>query len=211
MTGESAGNELRVLTGMLQRECAACLALVEEKRWAEAKVMLEERLERDLHPELDLHLRTLKNAADAARSRTLNNVVATNTQVLAFSLIIGVLGVTLVTVGAALVRRWVILPSRRLQQAAHEFERGNLGFRVALEQHDELEELAAALNQMAHSLAEAQLNLRVSEAKYRSLFKNLRDAAIICDGGGRVVACHEGDTGLLGGDEPAGAAWATTA
>ena len=203
VTGEAAGNELRVLTGMLQRECTACLELVAEGRLAEAQVLLEERIENDLRASLELHLAAIKSAADTARNRTLDNVVATNTQVLAFSLLIGVLGATLVTVGTALVRRWVMVPSRRLQQAAREFERGNLGFRVALEQRDELGELARALNAMAHSLAQAQVNLRVSEAKYRSLFENLRDAAIICDGTGRVIACHDGDTGLLGGDEPA--------
>ena len=58
------------------------------------------------------------------------------------------------------------------------------------------------MNQMAEGLAEAQAELQVSETKYRSLFRDLRDAAIICDEHGQVIECHDGETNLLRFGEP---------
>jgi two-component system cell cycle sensor histidine kinase/response regulator CckA len=97
-----------------------------------------------------------------------------------------------------LVRRWIIVPIRDLQEATREFGRGNLGFRLAARSPDELGALGQAMNGMAEGLARAQADLQVSEAKYRSLFRNLRDATLICDAQGVVLECHDGDTNLLG-------------
>ena len=181
-----------------QYEFDRCLVLAQGGGRDEARELLDGTIEGALLPALDSCLRDARAALDASRNQSVDELVASNTQVLILSLIIAAMGVGLVMAGTALVHRWIIVPIRRLQEATSEFTRGNLGYRLEARLHGELGALGEAMNQMAAGLAEAQTSLQVSEAKHRSLFRNLRDATIICDSGARIVECHDGDTGLLG-------------
>jgi PAS domain S-box-containing protein len=191
-------DELLALTARLAGEFERCAVLVQSSEQARAQEVLRERIERQLLPALDLRLRTARNRLDDSRNRSVDELVATNTQVLILSLVIGVLGVGLVIAGSVLVRRWIFVPIRALHGATRQFARGDLGFRLSLRSNDELGALGEAMNGMAEGLARAQTDLQVSEAKYRSLFRNLRDAALICDARGVVLECHDGETNLLG-------------
>ena len=194
-----ATTELAGLGSELEPEFNRCLTLTAASQQDQARIVLADRIEGDLLPAVDACLQRAKGVLNEARRLAVDNLVATNTQVLVFSVVVGVFGAALVAVGTALIRRWVIMPIRSLETATGEFSRGNLGFRLDIDSADELGALAMAMNTMAGSLTDAQADLQVSEAKYRSLFENLRDAVVICDAAGRVVECHDGDTELLGG------------
>jgi PAS domain S-box-containing protein len=195
---DPAAEELLKLTARLQQGFDDCLLLVQSGQQDVARARLRDMLEADLLPALDLRLREIRTALDDARSRSVNELVATNTQVLILSLLVGAFGVGLITVGTTLVRRWIIAPVRRLWKATQEFSRGNLDFRLRPQSPDELGALGRAMDQMAEGLADAQHELRISEEKHRALFQNLRDATLICNAAGQVLECHDGDTGLLG-------------
>lgn len=182
----------------LRAEFQRCEDLAGGGHPAQARQILVDRLQNELLPALDRRLTDARDMLDASRGESVDDLVTTNTQVLIFSALIGVFGVGLVTAGTAVVRRWIILPVRELQQVTRQFGQGNLEVRVKLGSNDELGDLGLALNSMAGSLSEAQADLRVSEAKYRSLFENLRDATVICDAAGRVIEYHQGDSKLLG-------------
>jgi hypothetical protein len=107
-----AAEELPNLTARLQREFDRCLLLAQGGKREAARAVLRGTLEADLLPALDLRLRNTRTALDDSRNRSVDEIVATNTQVLILSLVIGVFGVGLVTVGTMLVRRWIIAPVR---------------------------------------------------------------------------------------------------
>ncbi len=190
--------ELLELTAGLRRETDRCLVLAQRGERDAALAALRRGVETQLLPALNLRLRNARAEWDDSRNRSVDQLLATHTQVLILAVGIGMLGIGLVTVGTALVRRWIVVPIRQLEAATQEFSQGNLDFRVPSQSRDELGALGRAMNRMAESLASARAELQVSEGKYRSLFRNLRDTAIICDAQGRVIECHDGDTHLLG-------------
>ncbi len=192
-----AAERLTELTGRFEDESRRCVAAVRAGQAPEAETLYA-TIAQDTLPDLEDSLRALTGLVDSARNESLGKLVATQTQILWLSLVIGVSGAALVAVGVALIRRWIMLPLRDLHRATLEFGRGRLDHRVHRPGPAELGALARALNHMADSLLVAQADLRTSEAKYRSLFENLRDAAILCDAEGRVLECHDGDTHLLG-------------
>ncbi|MFQ5489859.1 MAG: ATP-binding protein [Phycisphaerae bacterium] len=194
------GDAIRLLElcATLQETFTDCEECAFRGDTAKAKQVLSGRLEQQLLPALDRRLVIARDILEETRGRSIDQLVTTNTHVLTFSALIGVFGVGMVTAGTAVIRRWVILPVRDLQQATRQFGQGNLDVRVQPVANDELGDLGVALNSMAGSLSGAQADLRASEAKYRSLFENLRDTTVICDAAGRVIECHEGASKLLG-------------
>ncbi len=185
------------LTGTVEANFKRCATLVDDRQIEKARDLLE-RTRRQLLPALDRRLADAQGVLDEERRHSLDEVLTADTQILLVSVAIGVFGLGLVTAGTAMVRRWVILPVRELELAAREIGQGNLAARVIVKSEDELGQLGHTMNSMASSLAKTQAELRVSEAKYRSLFENLRDAAVVCDRSGMIIDCHPGDTNLLG-------------
>ncbi len=183
-----------------------CLNLVDSGRVDEAGALLKGRISGDLADKLDARLRELQPALEAGRSESVRQLVATKTTVLMLATALSVFAGALVLGGGILIGRWLIAPIADLQRVADEFRRGNLEHRAAPRFNDELGQLGLTLNTMAQSLSGARKELRTSEAKYRALFQNLRDAVVICDDQGVIVECHDGDTHLLNinRDEPVG-------
>ncbi|MCP4247751.1 MAG: HAMP domain-containing protein [bacterium] len=188
--GREQWQSLLELKQELHRELDRCLDLVGEERYAEAETLLTRRIEADLMSALDTRLQDLTKVLNEARWAAGNQVLTTDTQLLALAIVIGATGAGLVAVGAIVVRRWLINPVARLHEATRQYGTGHLDYRVGFSSNDELGSLASSLNEMASSL-------QTSQTKYRSLFENLRDAVIICDSGGAVVECRDSDTGLL--------------
>ncbi len=194
------------LANKVAEESDRCLALVQSGDREQANVALADRLESAVLPEIENELLAAMAALDELRNQATQKLATTTTQVLFLTVVVGVLAGSLVVVGAVMIRRWLIVPIDRLQTAAERYSRGDLAFRVDTGSDDELGALASTLNEMAQSLAQAQTQLQESESKHRLLFQNLRDAVVICDGAGRVVEYHDGETHLLGvaGDEHRG-------
>ncbi len=167
-----------------------CLELIAASRLDEARKLLREEIGGVTLAGIDRRLKTAKRYLDESRRDSVDRVLTMNAQLLWLSVVIGAGCVGFLVVGAGLVRRWLISPITVLRKATQELGRGNLAYRVHMNSGDELGTLGAALNNMASSL-------HVSQAKYRSLFENLRDAVIICDATGRVIECRDSDTGIL--------------
>ncbi len=202
-SGDAIADDALELGAQLRQAGDRCLALVRDGERDKARAILHDDAGERLLPALEQKLRDARAMLGDSRGQAVDELVATNTQVLVLSLVIGVLGTALVTVGASLVHRWVIAPLRRFHVATQEFGRGNLSFRLGWRPNDELGALGQALDLMAERLAAARADLQVSEAKHRSLFTNLRDAAIICDAQGHLIECHDGETDLLGKESEA--------
>ncbi len=158
-----AWNDVPALAARFQAESEDCLALLESGERDQATVRLATRAETEIVPELDRRLRQARAALDEARNRTAENLARTGTVVLWLALGIGVAGAGLVAIGAALIRRWLILPIDRLRLAAAEFGLGRLAYRATATSSDELGQLAGSLNQMAASLEDAQVQLQRAE------------------------------------------------
>ncbi len=181
----------------LQSETAECLDLVKNGLGDEARHLLQTRIESVLLEVLKGHLNAAVNLLGESANEPVRDLLSTSDEVLLLATVVGALATGLMIVGASLIRRWLIVPITTLREATQRFSAGDLDYRVSLPRRDELGGLGDALNSMAVSLTQAQAELHTSEAKYRELFENLRDAVVICDISGRVVECHDGDTQIL--------------
>ncbi|PTT86289.1 hypothetical protein DBR42_13780 [Pelomonas sp. HMWF004] len=93
----------------------------------------------------------------------------------------------------------------RLGALAQRVAKGDLGAQEAVERHDEIGELTVRFNAMSLKLRSAadqvQLTsegLRVSEARYRSLFENATEGIFQADAHGRVLSMNRAFTQMLG-------------
>lgn len=182
----------------LERTSDRCLAAIQAGNAEEARAIIAGELEGAAIPTIESQLRRLKAEQEEGRGRAVTQVGATSGQILALTVVVGILGACLVVLGASLIRRWLIVPVGKLHAATERFSAGDLEHRVRLDDRDELGRLGGALNAMAGSLAEAHADLRASERKHRMLFRNLHDAVVLCDREGRIQEYHDGETQLLG-------------
>jgi signal transduction histidine kinase len=185
------------LVAALRDELDAVLAATQAGRLSDARTRLRTRLAEELFPAVDNRLQTVRGMLAASESSAVDALVASNVQLLGLALAVAAAGGGLVVLGIVLIRRWILVPIRVLEASATEYGRGNLAHRTERMRRDELGALGTAMNEMADGLAAAQAELRASEAKYRGLFENLRDATLLCDATSRVIECQDGETGLL--------------
>ena len=186
------------LAGQLEDASGQFLRMLEEGRHDEARVFLSTRLDGQLFPDMAAALLEMETLVEAVRNRSTQTVGASSTQVLFLAGLIALFAAALVVVEAAFIRRWLMGPVEDLQRAVQSFRSGDYAHRVQPRSSDELGVLARALNEMAESVAEAQAGLRASEKKYRSLFRNLRDAVVVCDAGLVIIEYHDSKSALLG-------------
>lgn len=203
---QGRSDDLLRLTAALEEATAECQDLLEREDKAGAEALLNTKIQGGIALGIASHLHDIAQRLEVDRSATAHTLLATSTNVLGLTLTVAGLGILLVIIGAMLIRRWLISPMRSLADAAEHYRDGEFAYRIRAAADDELGQLGTALNDMAQSVSEAQSRLSVSEAKYRSLFRNLRDAVVICDVQARVVEFHEGDANTLGveGDEHVG-------
>ncbi len=191
---ETVRREILDIKTALERETTRCLSLVRDGNPDEARELLGTRVEGELLGSLHARLNATLIALTLVGGKSLGVQNTTLMQVIVLAIVVVVLAAGLMIVGARLIRRWLIVPITELRHATEKFSARDLSFRVSLPYHDELGALGNAMNSMAASLETAQAELHTSEAKYRVLFENLRDAVVICDIEGSVIECHEGDT-----------------
>ncbi len=126
-----------------------------------------------------------------------------------FLLLLLALGVAVPAIVVAIGLKRVMRPVEELKRAAKEVARGNFGQTIAVRSGDEIEELAVEFNEMAAQLqssygqleqrvAERTEDLRVSEARYRDLFEESRDAIFVSLADGKVVAANQAALDLFG-------------
>ncbi len=190
--------ELLRLTESFELATDTCLARLDHGDTAGARVVFTNRIEKEIEPEITSHLRDAVRRLEAARNTAARGLSTISQQIFGLTLSVGAFGVLLVIIGAMLIRRWLMTPMTSLAIAADHYRDGDFSFRVRAGSDDELGHLGQALNDMAQSVAKAQSDLRSSEVKYRSLFRNLRDAVVIVDVKTNIVEFHEGEAQSLG-------------
>jgi len=183
-------DSLTYVSHALQEEGGKCLDLISQGRNDEALALIRDKIEPDLQVALETHLDSVQRLQKRTQPSSVERVLLASDRLLALTAVIGAACIIFVLAGAYLVRRWLLVPIRKLHHAAIEFAKGNLKHRIECQGDDELEMLGAAMNEMASSLS-------ISQTKYRSLFENLRDAVMICDPSGRIIECRDSDTRLL--------------
>ncbi|GMU36517.1 MAG: ATP-binding protein [Phycisphaerae bacterium] len=197
-SGDARSREdLRVLGRRLREETREYLTLIASDGPEAARRFFDDRIHAQTVPLMRRELMRTRPQLEAWRQESAMQLVRTGERVLLLAAGVAVTAAVMLLLGAHLIGRWLILPIADLHHATEQFRSGRLDYRVRPRGGDELGQLAAALNTMAGSLAEADRVLQASERKYRALFENLRDALVLCDADGRVVECHDSDTLLL--------------
>ncbi len=111
-----------------------------------------------------------------------------------------------IVIASSLLVHWLVRrPVARLGALAQRVAKGDLGAQEAVERADEIGELTMRFNAMSLKLRSAadqvQLSsegLRVSEARYRSLFENATEGIFQADGRGNVLSMNRAFTQMLG-------------
>ena len=111
-----------------------------------------------------------------------------------------------IVIASSLLVHWLVRrPVARLGALAQRVAKGDLGAQETVERGDEIGELTARFNAMSLKLRSAadqvQLSsegLRVSEARYRSLFENATEGIFQTDAHGRVLSMNRAFTQMLG-------------
>ena len=111
----------------MEAQSDRCVSLGETSRRSEALTVLDEELESDLFPSLDLCLRNVKTSLDHSRSRLVQNLGATTGQVLGFTIAVGGLAAVLVIIGSSFNRRWLRTPVGALPWTEFGLGSGQLG------------------------------------------------------------------------------------
>ena len=186
--------EIVRLAESFENESNRCLALIEAESREEASDVLATRLQEKLVPELRARLIQGKVQLSAIQNESARELDVSSSRMLVGTVAVGILAAALTIVGALLIHRWLMSPLGRLQEAARHYSEGDLAYRTSETRRDELGELGIALNNMARTVA-------ASEQKHRTLFANLRDAVVICDGDGMIIEYHDGDARLLSVEE----------
>ncbi len=88
------------------------------------------------------------------------------------------------------LRRSVIRPLRRIENAAQRIERGEYDFELNIPQRDEIGKLANAFENMRKKIRNYTAQLKSSEKKYRSLIENSPEAVAIIDSEGHILECN---------------------
>lgn len=133
-----------------------------------------------------------------------------------FSLLLFLVAAALAAVLAVLLGRSIVRPVRELTAAVSAMTAGQWHTRVAVTQHDEVGELAAAFNHMSEHLAVAQAQvaqaqgnlarqveqrteaLQWQEAQTRTILDNVHDGVIACDERGRINSFNAAAARMFG-------------
>lgn len=188
--GTRKRGEFADLIARLEGRIDRIIALVRSEDLVAAQNLFKAEVEGELLGPIDEELNKMHQAVEASRQEGSLELLDRDSKLLVIAAMIGIAGVALVVTGMLIVRRRLVQPIQKLQEAAQTFAGGALDHRVKLPVQDELGELANAMNGMAAALSRSQ-------RKYQGLFENLRDTVVICDRSGGIQECHTGDTNLL--------------
>lgn len=189
--GENANwQQVLRLAESFQDSSNECLAHLDSGSADIAGRLFASRLKSEIVPKLRSRLLSTKTRLNGQRNASARELSATSTRILALTITVGILAGVLVLIGAILIRRWLIRPLSSLRIAVQHYQSGDLAYRSSVTSKDELGEMAEALNTMAGAVGAV-------EQKHRTLFSNLRDAVVICDGNGRIVEYHDGESRIL--------------
>ncbi|MFP4475171.1 MAG: ATP-binding protein [Desulfatibacillaceae bacterium] len=113
------------------------------------------------------------------------------------------LGGLLVALVAALtslfMARRLSRPIRELKRGALEFAGGNLGYRIATPDTEELASLAKAMSDMAAQLGDRMQALARQRNELESLVSSMREGVVAVDEDERIISVNEAAASMLGG------------
>lgn len=123
------------------------------------------------------------------------------TRLMVASLLAAVLAAIIIT-SYWLVHRLVARPVAALGGLAQRVAGGELGATLPVEREDEVGQLTQRLNGMSLQLLHSAEGLRLSEARYRSLFENATEGIFQADGRGRLLGLNKALAQMLGYARP---------
>ncbi|HEX2013270.1 MAG TPA: PAS domain S-box protein, partial [Roseateles sp.] len=124
------------------------------------------------------------------------------TRLLVANLLAAVLAASIVA-SYWLVHRLVARPVAVLGGLAQRVAGGELGSTLPVQRDDEIGALTRQLNSMSLQLRQSSEGLRLSEARYRSLFENATEGIFQADGRGRLLGLNKALAQMLGFARPA--------
>jgi PAS domain S-box-containing protein len=110
----------------------------------------------------------------------------------------GLLSLLLAAFLGIAVTRSITRPLANLDAGARALAMGRFGGQIAVTGTDELSQLASVFNQAARELAELYGQMRLSEARFRSLIENASDVILIVSRTGCIVYASPSTTRVLG-------------
>lgn len=124
---------------------------------------LEEKIESQLFPELEKRIETLRHYYQSEAARSIQRTE--NVQELTRGLAVMIVVLSLIQGGILLfgIQRWLVRPLAEISRSTAIISTGDFEHRVVRRSHDEMGELAQAINRMAQELRESQARLVQSE------------------------------------------------
>ena len=120
-------------------------------------------------------------------------------RLLLYGLFVGVVAFLLAVPGAVyLMRRLLARPLYRIQEGIREYSNGNYNYRLRLGRQRDMAALIRGVNEMARNIQLREVELRNSEAKYRSLVESARSMTFSLDADGVVLTMNRAANELLG-------------
>jgi len=115
-------------------------------------------------------------------------------QIIGFTLIVGAIGVIL-AYGAG---NYLIGPIHSLVKGTEEYGKGNFGYQIKTNTHDEINVLSKALENMSKNLSENINDLRDSQDRYKKLVDGINDAIISIDSNRKILSWNSAAQKMFG-------------
>ena len=115
-------------------------------------------------------------------------------QIIGFTLIVGVIGVIL----AYCAGNYLIGPIHSLVKGTEEYGKGNFGYQIKTNTHDEINVLSKALENMSKNLSENINDLRDSQDRYKKLVDGINDAIISIDSNRKILSWNSAAQKMFG-------------
>jgi len=124
----------------------------------------------------------------------------TNNKTIQNALILGILAIILMAIVTYIVLYKTMKPLDELVEGVKAVGRGDRNHIISISSRDELGVLAREFNNMVESLKNWELQLKESEAQYRSLFDRVQHGIVIFDVNGKIIKSNPAFFELLGYD-----------
>jgi PAS domain S-box-containing protein len=135
--------------------------------------------------------------APVERTRSVLERTTSGIKTTAFGVtVLAILGATLFVL--FFQARSLFTPLQRLLEGMRGVAAGDLSRRVSIDRDDELGELGLAFNSMAERLEEGTRTLRITEAKYRSIFENMAEGMFRITPGGVLLGANPALAAMFG-------------
>jgi PAS domain S-box-containing protein len=127
-----------------------------------------------------------------------NEIVEVERRAMISLAVAGILAILAAALLGMITTQSITAPLARLNEAARALARGDFAHRVSLSGSNELANLGRALDHTAQELSRLYAQLRLSEARFRSLIENGSDLILVVSASGGILYASPSSTRMLG-------------